>query len=162
MQKMGIFFSVHTKRKHKKTFKIFQQFHGKPVGIDHWSCNVWPPATLEKAVKALKFYSESEIGINNPEIFEGSGLSRMNRISPAQMLKVLIKLKPWYFLLRHGQNDFFKTGTLTGIRTRAGYIEGKSQNLYPYVIMVNEKGKDCEKIKEFLAYYVLRIVHQDN
>jgi len=158
-----VFFSPFTLKENiKKLLRYSSNFMANQLALTIGAVMYGPPATLEKAVKALKFYSESEIGINNPEIFEGSGLSRMNRISPAQMLKVLIKLKPWYFLLRHGQNDFFKTGTLTGIRTRAGYIEWKSQNLYPYVIMVNEKDKDCEKIKEFLAYYVLRIVHQDN
>ena len=43
-------------------------------------------------------------------------------------------------LLNQSKNDYFKTGTLNGIRTRAGYLVSHKGQLYPYVIMINKSG----------------------
>ena len=108
------------------------------------------PATLEKGVKALKLFSTQYLKLNHLTILEGSGLSRSNLISPDQMLRILLEFMPYHSLLKHKSNDFFKTGTLTGVRTRAGYILGKNNRLYPYIIMVNQKNKSYESIRKNL------------
>ena len=104
------------------------------------------PATLENGIKALKLFSKRHLGLNHLNISEGSGLSRSNLISPNQMMKILIEFMPYHSLLKHQDKDYFKTGTLSGIRTRAGYILGNDNRLYPYVIMVNQKNKSYESI----------------
>ena len=76
------------------------------------------------------------------------------------MLKILIEFMPFHSLLKNHGNDFFKTGTLHGVRTRAGYISGKDQRLYPYVIMVNQKNKGYESIRKDLNYRVSQVVQQ--
>jgi D-alanyl-D-alanine carboxypeptidase/D-alanyl-D-alanine-endopeptidase (penicillin-binding protein 4) len=111
-------------------------------------------ATLEKGVKALKTYATEILGIPGTIITEGSGLSRKNRITPRQMLKVLMAFKEHHGLMNHGGNEFYKTGTLSGIRTRAGYFADKNGRLYPYVIMVNQKGQGYGRIKNRLRAMV--------
>ncbi|NOX33370.1 MAG: D-alanyl-D-alanine carboxypeptidase [Deltaproteobacteria bacterium] len=108
------------------------------------------PATLEKGVRALKLFSRQYIKLDHLNIFEGSGLSRENLISPDQMLKILLAFMPYHSLLKRQDNDYYKTGTLSGVRTRAGYISGKDNSLYPYVIMVNRKNKGYESIRKDL------------
>jgi D-alanyl-D-alanine carboxypeptidase/D-alanyl-D-alanine-endopeptidase (penicillin-binding protein 4) len=104
------------------------------------------PATLEKGVRAVQDFSRRHLNLTGLAIDEGSGLSRGNRISPHEMLKVLGKFLPYHGLLKHEKNEFFKTGTLTGVRTRAGYLSGKNGRLYPYIIMINKENTGYENI----------------
>ncbi len=96
-----------------------------------------PPADLSKAVAVLKRYAIEKCGLHNVRLAEGSGISRRNRISALEMLKVLERFRPHHRLLRYdpATGRFYKTGTLKGIRSRAGFIQDQSQKLYPYVIM---------------------------
>jgi serine-type D-Ala-D-Ala carboxypeptidase/endopeptidase (penicillin-binding protein 4) len=112
------------------------------------------PATLEKGIKTLENFSNQNLNLRNIKIHEGSGLSRSNLISPTQMLNILLKFMPYYSLLKNKDNDFYKTGTLTDVRTRAGYILDKDNRLYPYVIMVNEKNRGYESILLYLIHIV--------
>ena len=104
------------------------------------------PATVEKGLKALNSFSKQNLNLKNITIHEGSGISRSNRISPDQMLKILLKFMPYHSLLKRSGSDFYKTGTLSNVRTRAGYILGGDNRLYPYVIMVNQEGRGCDFI----------------
>ncbi|MFA5903206.1 MAG: D-alanyl-D-alanine carboxypeptidase [Desulfobacula sp.] len=112
------------------------------------------PATIEKGVRVVTDFANQHLKLNALVIDEGSGLSKSNRISPDQMIKLLINFKPYHELMRCEDNDFFKTGTLTGVRTRAGYLVGKDDRLYPYVIMVNEENKGYEPILNHLKNMV--------
>jgi D-alanyl-D-alanine carboxypeptidase/D-alanyl-D-alanine-endopeptidase (penicillin-binding protein 4) len=105
-----------------------------------------PPSTLSKGVRAIQEFSKQHLKFDDLIIFEGSGLSRSNLISPDQMIKVLLEFLPYYRLLNQKEKDFFKTGTLSDVRTRAGYISGENGRLYPYVIMVNQTNKGYDAI----------------
>ncbi len=48
-----------------------------------------PPGNLEKGVAAALDYAANVLQINNMSIVEGSGISRQNRVSAYQMLRVL-------------------------------------------------------------------------
>jgi D-alanyl-D-alanine carboxypeptidase/D-alanyl-D-alanine-endopeptidase (penicillin-binding protein 4) len=109
-----------------------------------------PPATLEKSIKALGTYAVNTLGIENLSLAEGSGISRSNTISPREMLKVLMAFKPHCSLMNHEDNEFYKTGTLDGVRTRVGYFAGRDNGLFPFVIMVNQQGQGYETIKKRL------------
>ncbi len=104
------------------------------------------PATMEKGLDALTAYAVSHLGLSDFTIREGSGLSRDNRITPEQMLVVLMEFLPYVSVLKHDGNDHYKTGTLSGVRTRAGYLQGSDLRLYPYVIMVNKKDTGYDAI----------------
>ncbi|MCG8643689.1 MAG: D-alanyl-D-alanine carboxypeptidase, partial [Desulfobacterales bacterium] len=112
------------------------------------------PATLEKGVASVKRFAEQKLNLTGPILTEGSGLSRENRITPEQMLAVLFAFKPYYELLNKQGTDHYKTGTLTGIRTRAGYFSGKDHRLYPYVIMTqndhNAYHRAYKKLKQLV------------
>ncbi|MBT3807823.1 MAG: D-alanyl-D-alanine carboxypeptidase, partial [Desulfobacula sp.] len=120
------------------------------------------PATLEKGLNAVKLFSKQVLNFDHLIISEGSGLSRSNLVSPDQMLKVLIEFMPFYSLLNSKDNEFFKTGTLSGVRARAGYISKENKKLYPYVIMVNQKNKGYESIRKDILGLVLHNVVNQN
>lgn len=111
-----------------------------------------PPANLEKGVAALKEFAEKKLGLKGITIAEGSGLSRRNSISARQMIRLLNAFAPYYKLLRQKDNEFYKTGTLSDVRTRAGYFLGEDKRLYPYVIMLNSTAKGYEEILRKLRH----------
>lgn len=114
------------------------------------------PATLEKGVRAIRDFARDRLYPDTLVIHEGSGLSRSNRISPDQMLKIVNSFKPYHKLMKQEENDFFKTGTLTGVRTRVGYLLGKDDRLYSYVILVNEENTGYESILSGLKTMVVQ------
>jgi len=105
-----------------------------------------PPGNLEKGVAAALDYTANVLQIKNISIVEGSGISRQNRISAHHMLRVLDKFKPHHQLMRRKGREFYKTGTLFGVSTRAGYIADKNGGLYRYVVMINTPGKSTRPI----------------
>lgn len=115
-----------------------------------------PPATLEKGITALEAFAATQLGIKGVSLVEGSGLSRRNRISARQMHTVLREFRPYHRLLKQQGNDFYKTGTLSDVRTRAGYLVGQDKRLYPYVIMLNHTTKGYERIYGELKKAVFR------
>jgi len=99
------------------------------------------PGTLAKGVALASDYAKNELEIENITIAEGSGISRNNRVSASQMDRVLQEFLPYHNLMRREGREFYKTGTLYGISTRAGYIETANGELYRYVILLNTSGK---------------------
>ena len=105
-----------------------------------------PPGTIGKGIRAAENYAETILGIKDMTISEGSGISRQNKITTAMFIKILNEFHPYYTLMRNLENDYYKTGTLDGIRTRVGYIQTKKDGLYRYAIMLNTPGKTADKI----------------
>ena len=108
------------------------------------------PGTLQKGVRAVLEYSENHLGISCIQIAEGSGLSRKNRLSANMMGKILNEFKPYRIMLRQNSREFFKTGTLTGVQTRAGYMESEDGRLISFVILLNSGKSTSEKIMEMI------------
>ncbi len=111
------------------------------------------PATLTKGINLAMAHAAS-LGIKDLFIEEGSGISRQNRISPRSMLKILQAFKPHHALMKYENNEYYKTGTLNAVRTRCGYFKGRQNRLYPFVIMINQKGKTYGEIKKKLQQKV--------
>ena len=105
-----------------------------------------PPGNLEKGVDAALAYASRELAIEDMEIAEGSGIYRQNRVSAQQMMRVLEEFEPNYVHLRQKGRDFYKTGTLHGINTRAGFIASQNGGQYRYVVMVNTQGRSTRPI----------------
>jgi len=105
-----------------------------------------PPGNLGKGVAAALDYTSNVLDIKNLSIVEGSGISRRNRISAHQMLRVLDEFEPHHRLMRKKGREFYKTGTLYGVNTRAGYIADGNGGLYRYVVMINTPGKSTNPI----------------
>lgn len=102
-----------------------------------------PPATLEKAQKFMdeyfKIHSLTPIAMG-----DGSGLSRQTQITARQMAEVLKVVEPERFLFTSRDNDqiFYKTGTMSDIKTLAGYMErpGEPDKPLSFVILLNGTG----------------------
>ena len=99
------------------------------------------PGNLSNGVAALVKYAADRLQLKDMTIVEGSGISRNNRVSADQMLRILAEFESQRTLMRRRGREYYKTGTLHGISTRAGYIESGSGGFYRYVVMMNSHGK---------------------
>ncbi|MGB5423343.1 MAG: D-alanyl-D-alanine carboxypeptidase [Desulfobacterales bacterium] len=109
-----------------------------------------PPGTLEKGVQAARDYARNILQLDDIHISEGSGISRDNRITARDMQKVLDAFAPYHTLMRSEGRQFYKTGTLRGISTRAGYIERPDGSLRRFVVLVNSPGRSAEQVTRHL------------
>lgn len=109
------------------------------------------PGNLDKGVRAALTYANNVLEIDNIRIEEGSGISRKNRISAENVLKILNAFEPHHFLLRQMGKVYYKTGTLKGINTRAGYIKNNNGGLYRFVLLINTPGKSPEPMMKIIV-----------
>ncbi|MCD6585988.1 MAG: D-alanyl-D-alanine carboxypeptidase [Desulfobacteraceae bacterium] len=109
-----------------------------------------PPATMGKGVEATKKYLNQQFKLKEASIVEGSGISRNNRLTMRSFLKILTEFKPYHGLMRHKDNEYYKTGTLNGINTRVGYIVSQKGELYPFVVFINTPGKTTAPVMKTL------------
>lgn len=104
------------------------------------------PGTLEKGIRAAKRFAADQLSLSDFNLVEGSGISRENRISTRTMGAVLKAFKPYHTLMQQKDTVFYKTGTLNGISTRAGYLYGPKEELYPFVVMLNASTGKMETV----------------
>ena len=105
-----------------------------------------PPGNLDKGVTAALNYAAGVLQISDMNIVEGSGISRKNRISAWHMHRILERFEPYHLLMPREGREYYKTGHLHGINTRAGYIAGENDGLYRYVVMINTPGQSTKPV----------------
>ena len=120
------------------------------MGARHYGA----PATLEKGVRALSAYAREELGLKTGVFVEGSGISRHNRLSVRDMDTVLRQFAPHAHLMTHEGREYFKTGTLRGIRTRAGYIEVRPGERYRFSLFRNQRGRTTGPVMRRIHQYL--------
>jgi len=130
----------------KKMFEFSNNFMANQILIALGAHIHGPPGTLAKGVKVLSDYAGEVLRLHDIEIAEGSGISRKNRLSALDMLAVLRRFEPHRALLVRKGRVLYKSGTLSGVKTRAGYIEDKSGNPYYFVIFLNSSSADIDSI----------------
>jgi D-alanyl-D-alanine carboxypeptidase/D-alanyl-D-alanine-endopeptidase (penicillin-binding protein 4) len=113
-----------------------------------------PPGTLQKGIATAQDYAQSNLGTKALQIVEGSGISRRNRITADQMQRVLTRFEPYRKLMRRDEREYYKTGTLAGVSTRAGYLQDRSGSWYRYVVMCNSVGQTTGPVMDRLREYV--------
>ena len=113
-----------------------------------------PPATLDKGVRALTAYARDVIGIQQGVFVEGSGISRSNRLSARDMAIVLDHFSSHFQLMSHKGREYYKTGTLKGIRTRAGYIEVTPGKRYRFALFRNHRGQTTGPVMRQIHRYL--------
>ncbi len=145
----------------QKLLRYSNNFIANQIFLHIGAKELSPPATVKKGVQVLTDYAENTLEIKKIKIDEGSGLSKNNRITPREMIKLLFNFMPYHDLMKKKSEiikiklkrlntykvtmeEFYKTGTLNNVRTRAGYFKINSR-LYPYVIMVNQKKSDYNR-----------------
>ena len=133
-----------------KLFEYSNNFIANQLLITTGAKVYGPPGSLEKGVRAALIYAKNILEIDHVQIEEGSGISRKNRISARDFYKILNAFIPHYFLLQQTDKMYYKTGTLKGIHTRAGYIKKKNGELYPFVLMINTPGKSPKPMMDII------------
>ena len=109
------------------------------------------PGTLAKGVRAAQAYAVNELGLGHVVIVEGSGISRANRITARDMLKVVTAFEPYHAFMKNKGRLYYKTGHLRGIRTQVGFYEHPEEGLFPYVIFLNTPGKSMPPVAKQLG-----------
>lgn len=130
----------------KQMFEFSNNFMANEILIALGAHVHGPPGTLAKGVRVLSDFSRDVLHLSGVEIAEGSGISRKNRLSALDMLAVLRRFEPYRALLVRDGPVLYKTGSLRGIRTRAGYIESTSGDPYCFVIFLNNSEADIDSI----------------
>ncbi len=109
-----------------------------------------PPGTLDKAVSLASDYARRTLAWQHFMLAEGSGISPDNRVSAADLDKLLSAFTDHRGLLRHKGRAWYKTGTLSGVQTRAGYIEKADGTHYRFAILINTPGRRADPVLDSL------------
>ena len=112
-----------------------------------------PPGNLKNGARQAMVFAREKLELRHINLVEGSGISRANRVTAADMHRVLKAFFPYRHLLRKDGADAYKTGTLTGIHTRMGYltVNGKS---YGYVVMLNSGTRRMDVVLQKVRRFV--------
>lgn len=109
-----------------------------------------PPASMDKGLAVLKNFYRDTLKLRRGRIVEASGISRQNRISARGMMTILNRFSPYHKLMRKQNRQYYKTGHLKGVRSRAGYIASQDGKLYRFAVIVNTPGKSTHRIMKVL------------
>jgi D-alanyl-D-alanine carboxypeptidase/D-alanyl-D-alanine-endopeptidase (penicillin-binding protein 4) len=108
------------------------------------------PATLEKSRRMVDEYVRQALGGADIVMVEGSGISRLNRIRAKDMDRILSLFEPYRHLMRRKDGQWFKTGTLDGVRNRVGFMADAQGGIWRFVVMLNGPGKSTDGIMQVL------------
>ncbi len=140
----------------KKMMAFSNNFVANQLVIAAGAKKYGPPGTLSKAVRMLESYCHEKLALEAFTLVEGSGISRQNRLTALALLKIVAEFEPYHDLLRHREGEYFKTGTLTGVSSRVGYIRKPGGGLYRFVIVANTPGKSSARIRRILTGYLIQ------
>jgi D-alanyl-D-alanine carboxypeptidase/D-alanyl-D-alanine-endopeptidase (penicillin-binding protein 4) len=105
--------------------QVFLEIGGKRLG---------GPVSLEKSLKVAREILASHDLAGAIQLQEGSGISHDNRFTARGLAKVLNLFAPHADLLVTSKDAAYKTGTLEGVRTLAGYANTTSHGRVRFVI----------------------------
>lgn len=125
----------------KEMFKYSNNFIANQIFLAMGAARYGPPATVEKSQRVLADFF-GYLGLPRLKVEEGSGLSRRTRITAAQMIVVLDHFRPYRDLLPHAGWAWFKSGTLSDVKSMAGYLVPEHSKALSFVIILNGKHLD--------------------
>jgi len=105
--------------------QVFLEIGGKRLG---------GPLSLEKSLKVAREILAKHDLAGAIQLVEGSGISHDNRFTARGLAKVLDLFAPHAALLVSSKDAAYKTGTLEGVRTLAGYANTSSHGRVRFVI----------------------------
>jgi len=111
------------------------------------------PGTLAKGIQVAHLYAATHHGLSKIQFQEGSGLSTLNRLSASMMGQILKEFFPYRNLLKKQGRELYKTGTLTGVRTRAGYLQTREGKLLSFVVILNSNPNSMENIMRLINHF---------
>lgn len=109
------------------------------------------PATWQKGRAFIAEYTKHQLHLppDQIDIWEGSGISRKNRISTAAMLRILEHFKPYANLLNRQNSWLIKSGTLNGVYCYGGYFT-TSAGLESFAIFLNQQQNTRDELLQML------------
>ena len=111
------------------------------------------PATVERSQEAMRECLEQRVGWLDFHVEEGSGLSRKNRVTAAQMTLLLKRFERYQDLLSVEDDFIAKTGSLRGVNSLAGYFDLTPQRQVRFAILINS---DVEHLYKFKVASAIR------
>jgi D-alanyl-D-alanine carboxypeptidase/D-alanyl-D-alanine-endopeptidase (penicillin-binding protein 4) len=120
----------------REMFKYSNNFMANQIFLAMGAARHGPPATVEKSQLVMADFF-GFLGLPRLKVEEGSGLSRRNRITATQMIVVLDHFRPHRNLLPHEGKTWSKTGTLSDVKSVAGYLGEEQASAISFVIMLN-------------------------
>jgi D-alanyl-D-alanine carboxypeptidase/D-alanyl-D-alanine-endopeptidase (penicillin-binding protein 4) len=135
----------------QKMLEFSNNFTANQIIVAMGAHQYGPPGTLSKGVDALHHYARTVLHLADLSLVEGSGISRSNEVTAQDMIAILKAFEPYRHLLVRDGPFQYKTGTLSGIRTRAGYVEAPDGSRYYFVVSVKTSGqmtKTIDTVKE--------------
>ena len=138
-----------------------------------------PTATLVGSIEAMKnIWKEKGFPIDDATLYDGSGLSPLNRITPLMMCRLLAYVagretgnilfdllpQPGEGTLKRFMADSelaasfrLKSGSMTGVQCYAGYYKGK--RTYAVVVMVNHFSSPRARVQKEIADTLTRLFY---
>jgi D-alanyl-D-alanine carboxypeptidase/D-alanyl-D-alanine-endopeptidase (penicillin-binding protein 4) len=92
------------------------------------------PVSLDKSLKVANGFLATNGLAEDIHLEEGSGISRGNRFTARGLATVLHLFEPHADLLKGGRGSKYKTGTMSGVRTLAGYAKTAKHGRVRFVI----------------------------
>ena len=117
-------------------FKYSNNFVANQIFLALGAARFGPPATVKKAQSVMADFFRF-LGLPRLKVEEGSGLSRRNRITAKQMIVILDHFRPYRDLLPHEGSTWSKTGTLSDVKSMAGYMGPEHSRPLSFVIILN-------------------------
>jgi D-alanyl-D-alanine carboxypeptidase/D-alanyl-D-alanine-endopeptidase (penicillin-binding protein 4) len=129
---------------HRQSRALSEILHELLIGSNNYIANqvfleigghhLGGPVSLEKSLKVANEMLAAHDLAGAIHLEEGSGISRGNRFTARGLAKVLNLFAPHADLLRGGKGAAYKTGTLDGVRTLAGYANTSRHGQVRFVI----------------------------
>jgi D-alanyl-D-alanine carboxypeptidase/D-alanyl-D-alanine-endopeptidase (penicillin-binding protein 4) len=146
---------------HRQSRPLSEILHELLVGSNNYTANQvfleiggdrqGGPVSLKKSLKVTNEILAAYGLAGAVHLEEGSGISRNDRFTARGLAKVLNLFAPHADLLRRGRGALYKTGTLNGVRTLAGYTNTSKHGQVRFVISL--KGNNGE-----LRFRLLRAI----
>jgi D-alanyl-D-alanine carboxypeptidase/D-alanyl-D-alanine-endopeptidase (penicillin-binding protein 4) len=129
---------------HRQSRPLSEVLHELLVGSNNYIANqvfleigghrLGGPVSLEKSLKVANEMLAAHDLAGAIRLEEGSGISRGNHFTARGLVKVLNLFAPHADLLKCGKGAAYKTGTLDGVRTLAGYANTSRHGQVRFVI----------------------------
>lgn len=98
------------------------------------------PATVQKGQQVMHTCLQQKLGWHDFHVEEGSGLSRKNRLTSAQVTDLLKSFERYSSLMPMKNGFVAKTGTLRGVSSLAGYLDlGGQIGIARFCIIINSE-----------------------
>jgi D-alanyl-D-alanine carboxypeptidase/D-alanyl-D-alanine-endopeptidase (penicillin-binding protein 4) len=98
------------------------------------------PASFDQVERYLDDRLSRNPGWSGFKLLEGAGLSPENRLTAMHLVQLLEKFRRWQHLLPEVHSGIIaKTGTLTGVKTLAGFAEDARGRQLPFAVLINQQ-----------------------